>query len=172
MTGFGVAYDAAVRTLAAQARIADRRESRHHDRRQQWRNHVMLHIKRREQQLTLVQAIENQLTDPSPKNSGRHCPECKGSFILVSAAGVEIDACISCGSFWFDKGELQALTHRAADIQTLEGAVAPSRYNCPVCGIQMQQHRFLTHQDLLVDKCPDDHGFYLERDELVRSIEL
>lgn len=26
--------------------------------------------------------------------------------------------------------------------------------------------------DLLVDECPNDHGIYLERDELVRSVML
>jgi Zn-finger nucleic acid-binding protein len=85
---------------------------------------------------------------------------------------VEIDACLSCGSFWLDQGEMKVLTHRVADRQTHEGPVAPSKYQCPVCSKPMQQYRFLTHNELLVDVCPDDHGLYLERDELVKAVEL
>ena len=92
--------------------------------------------------------------------------------VLKSAAGVEIDTCTACGSFWFDKGELRALTHRVADIQTVEGAVSSSRFTCPVCHVEMKQHRFLSHHDLLVDKCPSGHGFYLERNELARTLEM
>lgn len=172
MSGFGVAYDAAVRTLVAQERMVGNREARHLSRCQGFQDQMMSHILRRDRKLERLEAIEAQLGDASLKPSGRYCPECKGPFVLVNSAGVELDACLSCGGFWLDHGELKTLTYRIADIQMLEGAVSPSRFNCPVCQAQMQQHRFLVHNDLLVDKCPNDHGIYLERDELVRSVML
>jgi len=133
---------------------------------------MLSHIIQRDRKVDLLEAIETQLREESLKPSGRHCPECSGAFVLISSASVDIDACLSCGSFWLDHGELKTLTHRVADIQTQQGPVAPSRYKCPVCQTQMKQHRFLVQNELLVDKCPENHGIYLERDELVRSVML
>lgn len=169
--GFGVAYDAAVRTLRAQEQLSARHAA-HHDRRQKHYDQLLSHHLQHGREAALIQSIEAQLVTTSPRISDRLCPECGEHFVLIDANGVVIDACISCGSFWFDKGELRALTHRAADIQTQEGALRPSRFKCPECGMGMQQHRFLLRHDLLVDRCPNDHGFYLERNELVRSLEI
>lgn len=111
MSGFGVAYDAAVRTLVAQERMVGNREARHLSRRQGFQDQMMSHILRRDRKLELLEAIEAQLGEASLKPSGRYCPECHDPFVLVN-------------------------------------------------------------NDLLVDKCPNDHGIYLERDELVRSVML
>jgi Zn-finger nucleic acid-binding protein len=172
MSGFGVAYDAAVRALVAQRRVADQHASRHLSRQQGWQQQMLAHVLQRDRKLDLLADIETQIREDNLKPSARHCPECHEAFVLINSAGIELDACLACGSFWLDQGELKVLTHRIADIQTQEGPVAPSRFSCPVCDARMQQHRFLVHNDLLVDKCSAGHGIYLERDELVRSVML
>jgi len=131
----------------------------------------MSHVMGTDRKLDLLKSIEDQLSQDALEESGRSCPECGKAFVLINTGGVELDACLSCGGFWLDPGELGALTRRAADIQTLEGAVEGSNYSCPICQVQMQQHRFLVREDLMIDCCPNGHGYYLERGELMRSIE-
>lgn len=172
MTGFGIAYDAAVRALAVREQMVEDHGARHVSRSHRARTQMLSHIFERDRKRGVIESIQAQLADDSLRPTERHCPECSGEFVMIKAEEVELDACLPCGSFWLDAGEMKTVTHRVADTQTLEGAVAPSRYRCPICETQMEQHRFVTHNDLLVDKCPNEHGIYLERDELVRSIEM
>ncbi len=171
MTGFGTAYDAAVRSALAQARRGDRRQAHRNYRHERYHQQLMSHVMGTDRRLDLLKSIEDQMSHNALKESDRLCPECGEVFVLIETGGVEIDACLSCGGFWLDPGELKSLTHRAADIQTLEGAVEDSKYDCPICQTRMQQHRFLIREDLLIDCCPNGHGYYLERGELIRSIE-
>lgn len=171
MSGFGVAYDAAVRSALAQARSADRRRANRDFRHERSHQQLMHYVMGTDRRLDLLKSIEDQLSQDALKQSDRSCPECGKPFVLIESGGVEIDACLACGGFWLDPGELSTLTRRAADIQTLEGAVDESKYQCPICDERMQQHRFLVNQDLMIDCCPNGHGYYLERGELMKAIE-
>ena len=51
------------------------------------------------------------------------CPQCSQSPLVISERqGVEIDYCASCRGVWLDRGELDKLIERSADIGR-----APSR---------------------------------------------
>lgn len=40
------------------------------------------------------------------------CPRCGGIMDLEDAAGVPVDACLSCHGIWLDAGELEALSEK------------------------------------------------------------
>jgi Zn-finger nucleic acid-binding protein len=55
-----------------------------------------------------------------------NCPHCKDAQLVMSErAGVEIDYCPSCRGVWLDRGELDKIIERAAEIDhRAGGAVA------------------------------------------------
>ena len=57
------------------------------------------------------------------------CPNCAGERLLMSERnGVEIDYCPKCRGVWLDRGELDKLLEKAAELATAE---APPRMPAP-----------------------------------------
>ncbi len=40
------------------------------------------------------------------------CPNCRYNLYVIESKGLELDHCLNCKIFWFDKGELAALIER------------------------------------------------------------
>jgi len=120
----------------------------------------------------ILDSIENQIKVGNLPESEKICPECGRKFSLISVADLQLECCVFCKSLWFDQGELKSLTNLIRDIPADHLAHRKSRLNCPVCQIRMREYLFLSKQNLLVDKCPDEHGIYLESNELKRIFEL
>jgi Zn-finger nucleic acid-binding protein len=120
----------------------------------------------------LIKEISTQLARPERKMSSTRCPECGERFSLITVDGQQIDFCLNCNSFWFDAGELKHFTDLFSDVpgENLKSRV--SRYRCPICGAAMKECVFISIANLLVDKCPSDHGVYLESGELNRALNL
>jgi Zn-finger nucleic acid-binding protein len=171
MMGSGAAYDAARRITLAVERNRDRRDLRH-EKSARWYRWMQAYalLTRPEQQD--VEDIQTQLRKAPLSTSTRSCLECGKPFVLVAVEGVEIDTCLDCNSFWFDAGELRVLTHWPEDVPAEAYDHAASRYRCPVCRAEMQQCRFLSPYDLMVDECPEGHGVYLEAGELDKALTL
>ena len=117
-------------------------------------------------------SIDRQLGDDHAVESEKSCPECHRPFRVVTIKRVEIDCCRFCRSIWFDPGELQVFSGEEKEIPSDHLKSRKSRYNCPVCRAEMTEYVFVNPCTLLVDRCPNGHGVYLEDRELERVFEI
>jgi Zn-finger nucleic acid-binding protein len=120
----------------------------------------------------VLEQMAPQLAGRRRKESSTMCPECDRPFSLMTIDGLELDFCEHCSSFWFDTGELRHFTALFADVPGENLKNRQSKYLCPICHAQMQECVFLNRRNLLVDKCPNDHGVYLECGEFNRALTL
>ncbi len=125
-----------------------------------------------DQQRELLRSIDRQVNDPTPVESKIICPECRRFMAVVKIREMEVDCCRFCRSIWFDPGELQTLSGQEKEIPSDHLAHRPSKYECPVCRAEMTEYVFVNPHNLLVDRCPNGHGVYLEDRELERVFDL
>jgi len=163
--------NAARRITFVQEMVRERRERRQSMR---WRSYRLSQEYKRlsNKERSILDSIGSQLLSDTIPKSDRACPECGNPFVLIDVSGVTIDTCLECGSFWFDEGELKVLTKKTQDIPGEELPQEESKYQCPICHTMMKQHRFQTGFELLVDKCTDNHGVYLEKGELKGALDI
>jgi len=87
---------------------------------------------------------------------------------------ISYDACDGCGSLWLDRGELDKLAFQVAgsveaSSRASDRATGPPARRCPRCARQaLDKVRFLEHSDILLDRCGNCEGFWLDGDELDR----
>ncbi|OGS10586.1 MAG: hypothetical protein A2234_05950 [Elusimicrobia bacterium RIFOXYA2_FULL_58_8] len=100
-----------------------------------------------------------------------HCPKCPSETLVESKAlgDMALDRCPGCGGIWFDKGELEALLKQSqgqvsADFDLI--MPKPAERDCPRCSKKMWSGG-LVNPLLLVDKCSDCGGVWLDPRELV-----
>ena len=106
------------------------------------------------------------------------CCRCAEEMMLVEHEQIEIDYCPDCG-VWLDSGELELLLEEAggeslaarpeddasaASTDTSSGADKPMK--CPVCRAAMDQGKYDDVSESVVDRCPREHGIWLDRGEL------
>ncbi|MBW2369038.1 MAG: zf-TFIIB domain-containing protein [Deltaproteobacteria bacterium] len=120
----------------------------------------------------IVKSIQNQVSNDTLCASNKLCPECRKPFSIIKLDDIALDACCSCQGIWFDAGELQQFTGFTKDIPADHLHGRTSKYDCPVCGVVMKEHVFIRGHNLLADKCPNDHGVYLEKGELERVLDI
>lgn len=125
-----------------------------------------------EEERAVLHLIDRQLHDPHPVFSDKHCPQCGKPLSVVTVRNLRIDCCRQCRGIWFDPGELQMLSGLSKEIPSNHLAHRHSRYRCPVCQAEMEEYVFLNPRNLLVDRCPNGHGVYLEDRELERVFEI
>ena len=171
-TGLWTAYEVAKMASAANETKRLQRRSKQSSGLGRRRGQLRAHIAKRDEQLKMLKSIEFQLANPLRGRFDRRCPECSKAFIVIKAKEIEIEACLDCGSFWFDDGELQRITNRTKDVPGKSVLAGSSDYKCPVCGDGMEEHTFMRQHELQVDLCPKGHGVYLEAGELERAIDL
>jgi Zn-finger nucleic acid-binding protein len=97
--------------------------------------------------------------------------------ISLELDDVEIDRCFSCGGIWLDRGELELLLEGSAareefissfriDTETDE---KPRR--CPICDKRMEKVRCGGEKGVLIDRCKNGDGIWLDRGELREILE-
>ena len=116
----------------------------------------------------IINTVDDQIAKRDMPVSNKKCPECKRNFSILMVNDIEVDACIYCSSLWFDSDELKSLTHLPKDVPSDGMSSRSSKYDCPICENLMREHVFLKKSNILVDKCLDNHGVYLESGELKR----
>jgi Zn-finger nucleic acid-binding protein len=100
------------------------------------------------------------------------CSECKAVMIALEFEQVEIDYCPACGAVWLDSGELEILFENAVDKRSLLDSIKllsgnkEKRLKCPICRKKMTKAAIGDSGDLIIDKCIDGHGFWLNKGEL------
>ena len=97
-----------------------------------------------------------------------NCPKCQSTAREMTIEGVELDFCPSCKGMWFDKDEIafiEELQGDVPDISEVEKDARTTNYDCPRCGIKLEEMKFTPVQDLLIDRCPQCKGIWLDRGE-------
>lgn len=106
------------------------------------------------------------------------CPVCKEPMVVLELEQVEIDYCTGCSGIWLDSGELELLFENEAErkksLQSLRDASEhPEKpYRCPVCNKKMLKVHVGDNDEILIDRCKKDHGFWFDKGELKSVIEL
>lgn len=91
--------------------------------------------------------------------------------------GVQIDECPSCSSVWLDRGELSEIVERqtvqftahekAMALQSVANDPSADKiYHCPRCNAEMKKFNYALHSGVIIDRCPNQHGVWLDRNEL------
>lgn len=104
--------------------------------------------------------------------SPKKCPECHHNFIVIMVEGLEAESCVFCQGLWLDNSELKTITGLSKDVPGDVLQHRKSKYKCPICLETMNEYLFTQQGNILVDKCLNGHGVYLESDELKRIKEL
>ncbi|MFC1588356.1 zf-TFIIB domain-containing protein [Planctomycetota bacterium] len=109
------------------------------------------------------------------------CPRCQADLKEIIYEGVEIDTCASCGGEWLDDGEMKKIndireeTFTSQEIGLVKGiedqilvAERSLDHNllCPHCSKPMRQINYASTTGVVIDKCPDCKGIWLDKDEL------
>ena len=103
------------------------------------------------------------------------CPRCGSELKAEKYQGIEVDKCVSCEGMWLDYSELDQLEDRELDSDELKGSMVTrpvgSEISCPVCQAAMLQFRY-RYNELWLDVCEANHGFWLDKGEEKRVLEL
>jgi Zn-finger nucleic acid-binding protein len=102
------------------------------------------------------------------------CPKCDVDLRPQTDRGIEVQACPRCEGKWLTPSGLDQLENEAFDDEANKGSLflvtREADLKCPVCGAGLKgfDYRFF---DLQLDFCPE-HGFWLEKDQDTRIVEL
>lgn len=103
------------------------------------------------------------------------CPRCKAELGIDKHAGIEIDKCPQCGGLWLDHHELDQLEDTVMDDDNLKGTMFfrsdGSDLLCPRCESHMKWFRY-RHYDVELDYCESEHGFWLDKGEEKKVVEI
>jgi Zn-finger nucleic acid-binding protein len=103
------------------------------------------------------------------------CPRDGTELNASHKRGVDYQACPQCDGGWFDLAEMEALEATAASgdalAGTLEYAKHPGDLKCPSCGQTMQGFDF-RGENLHLDACESEHGYWLDAGEAEKVREL
>jgi len=97
------------------------------------------------------------------------CPVCNKTLIVIERNKIELDYCMFCKGFWFDQGEIDLLISNlnlgfsSNDISICPTASTERKCKCPKCGKEAKK---IKYGPVLIDRCPDEHGFWFDSGEL------
>ena len=104
-----------------------------------------------------------------------NCPKCNIPLKGKSYKGIEVDACDRCEGMWLSFEELDLLEDTVFSQDELKGTTIfstfPSKLACADCGKPMKTFKY-RYYDLELDFCDDQHGFWLDKGEEKRVLEL
>ncbi|MEX0783173.1 MAG: zf-TFIIB domain-containing protein [Dehalococcoidia bacterium] len=103
------------------------------------------------------------------------CPRGHGTLVVEHHGGIEVDRCEACNGRWLDAHELDQLEATAAGEESRRGMIEYSKriseMPCPKCGKRMTAFNYRAN-NLELDSCPDDHGYWLDAGETDRVVDL
>lgn len=104
------------------------------------------------------------------------CPRCHNTTLeVINQKGIEVDKCSQCGGLWLDHHELDQLEDLVLAEDHLKGSMVyssrESEISCPKCQAVMTTFNYRAY-DLPIDLCKNGHGFWLDKGEDVRVMEL
>ena len=104
-----------------------------------------------------------------------NCPRCSATLTERKLKDVEVDRCPECDGLWLDFHELDQLEDNAMDDDSLKGMMDYARresdITCPHCGDGMETFNYRAH-NLPIDRCNVGHGFWLDKGEADRVLDI
>ncbi len=115
------------------------------------------------------------------------CPKCNQPLQGLDYEGVHIENCPGCGGDWLDAGELQAIVRardvrfdpqqclemaRAAKIKGVKLVSLDRHLDCPACGGTTRPVNYGGDTGLIIDKCGQCGGVWVDKGELENIQEL
>lgn len=109
------------------------------------------------------------------------CPVCKTKFKSARYEGVRIETCLTCGGEWLDHQELKQIVdiREARFSQKERDAVLSAKpirgvpvkdqqrkLACPQCKINLSPFNYGGNAGVIIDKCSQCLGIWLDADEL------
>ncbi len=109
------------------------------------------------------------------------CPRCSNQTLMNETyEGVTLDRCLSCLGTWLDDGELIEIIETeekefgiSLTKETLQKSFSgipesekQDDLACPKCNKQMRALNYVYSSGVIVDRCPDNHGVWLDVEEL------
>ena len=103
------------------------------------------------------------------------CPRCVAPLKIETHKGITVDRCPECEGLWLDYTELDELEDTVMDDDSSKGSMMfrsqGSDLSCPQCNTNMDWFRY-RHYDLNIDFCSSEHGFWLDKGEEKRVLEI
>lgn len=106
------------------------------------------------------------------------CPKCDKAMLTVELHNVEIDYCPVCKGVWLDTGELEILAESAGSESKLLGKIVEAenvnevKLKCPICSKKMLKVCIENNSGLILDKCINGDGYWLNKGELESVLSL
>ncbi len=104
-----------------------------------------------------------------------NCPKCHAELKVKIYKDIQVDSCPKCEGMWLDFQELDALEDKVFDADELKGTTIfktfATDFKCPKCNKKMKTFNY-RYYDLELDFCEDQHGFWLDKEEEERVLEL
>lgn len=104
------------------------------------------------------------------------CPKCRVELTSTIRHKLEVEHCPSCKGMWLERAELGQLEDEVFDFgEHAKGTLAfestPTGDRCPECDSRLRSFRYRFY-DLVMELCPNQHGYWLTEDEDTRVLEL
>jgi len=135
--------------------------------------------------MQMMMEYYKRLHEPAPKTDAkltwRKCPVCTNEKLVEkSYEGVPLDFCLKCGGVWLDSDELHQVIEKKEEkfSQGVKEEVNPEEFkqaerpslvkelNCPICGSLMNRLVYVSFSGIIIDRCSQGHGVWLDKGEL------
>lgn len=104
------------------------------------------------------------------------CPRGHGELEAAERRRLKVEVCPTCQGMWLERQELAELENEAFRLDehakgTLVYDAEPSQGRCPECGELLQRFNYRAY-DLVLEVCPNQHGYWLDKGEDDRVLAL
>ena len=104
------------------------------------------------------------------------CPNCNKDLVPTKRNRIDVDYCESCRGMWLSRQELEQLEDEVFDFGhhkkgSLIFSAAVTTCKCPECGKLLKRFQYRAY-DLEMDFCEGGHGYWLDKDQDKRVLEL
>lgn len=103
------------------------------------------------------------------------CPIDGNTLKQVKRHRMEVEQCPECKGMWLSAPELDQLEDRKFDQDHLKGSLLISTVEtslpCPDCEENLQEFKYRFYE-LRLDRCPNQHGFWLDHTEDKRILQI
>jgi len=111
-----------------------------------------------------------------------NCPRCGKPLAVATYEDVQVDRCPACKGCWLDEGEVSRIVDsremrfsaeqiKRALASDARGVPAEERRSvelCPKCAQPMLAVNYDHSSGVIIDRCPNAHGLWLDGEELER----
>lgn len=103
------------------------------------------------------------------------CPKCNQELEIASYMDIEVNKCPDCGGMWFDYNEIDQVEDSVFDEDDFKNTMITNlksgEEDCPVCSSKMEKFNY-RWEDLELESCIHQHGFWLDKGEADRLVQV